>query len=308
MAASVIASVPTRFLIISDTHNFEVDGTGLNHHPLNHILRADVVLHCGDLTHCGGASSYRKAVKLLASIDAKLKLVIAGNHDLDLDKEFWDTHLDEGDEAEDHDEAMEVMKGNLAQEAGVVYLDEGTHSFTLDNGAQLNIYVSPYTPAFNDWAFAYEHHEDRFNKPQDTPKDSISIARNPIPDFGHVDVVMTHGPPKGILDHCHQGNAGCPNLLQAINRAKPLLHCFGHIHEGAGAVLLDWKAPDQASLEQALPENLPQMDVPNQFPAPVSQEFVRGSKSLMVNAAINDGANSPVNAPWLVDLLLTPAV
>ncbi|KAL9012874.1 MAG: hypothetical protein Q9173_002384 [Seirophora scorigena] len=309
MSASVVNTIPTRFLVISDTHNLEIGDPTLKDHPLHRPLpAADVVLHCGDLTHCGGASSYKKAIQLLASMNAKLKLVIAGNHDLDLDKYFWDTHLEEGDEPEDHDEAMEVMKGSLAQEAGVIYLDEGTHTFTLDSGARLTIYVSPYTPAFNDWAFAYAHYEDRFNKPQNTPKDSISIATNPIPALGQVDVVMTHGPPKGILDRCRQGNAGCPNLLQAITRAKPLLHCFGHIHEGAGAVLVDWASPGMASPEESSPKQLPGLDLPNKFPAPTSQRFVRGTKSLMVNAAINDGSNSPVNAPWLVDLLLPPAV
>ncbi|KAI4262717.1 MAG: hypothetical protein L6R35_007373 [Caloplaca aegaea] len=303
MSGPVTGFVPTRFLLLSDTHNFDVEDPALKDHPLNHPLpTTDVVLHCGDLTHCGGASSYRKAIKLLASIDAELKLVIAGNHDLDLDKAFWDTHLDEGDDPEDHGEAMAVMKGNLAQDAGVAYLDEGTHSFTLKNGARLRIYVSPYTPAFNDWAFAYEHHEDRFNKPQDVLADSISIAASPIPDCGHVDVVMTHGPPKGILDHCREGNAGCPHLLRAITRAKPLLHCYGHIHEGAGAVRVNWISSGGASPNAGGGSHLP-----NKFPEAISQQFVHGTKSLMVNAAINDGSNSPTNAPWLVNLLLPKA-
>ncbi len=192
MAVSAMPTVPTRFLILSDTHNFDIHDTTLNNHPiLASLPAADVVLHCGDLTHCGGTSSYKKAIKLLASIDAKLKLVIAGNHDLELDQGFWKTHLDEGDEPEDHDEALEVMRGKLAQEAGVVYLDEGTHSFRLENGPRLSIYVSPYTPAFNDWAFAYEHDQDRFNKPQDVLDGTVSIAENPIPGVGEVDVVMT---------------------------------------------------------------------------------------------------------------------
>ncbi|KAI4185534.1 MAG: hypothetical protein LQ346_005872 [Caloplaca aetnensis] len=289
-----MSTVPTRFLILSDTHNFDINDSNISEHPIkNSLPAADVVLHCGDLTHCGGTSSYKKAIKLLASIDAKLKLVIAGNHDLELDQSFWKTHLDEGDEPEDHDEALEVMRGELAQQAGVVYLDEGTHSFTLDNGARLSIYASPYTPAFNDWAFAYEHDQDRFNKPQDTLHGTVSIAEKPIPDFGEVDVVMTHGPPKNILDHCPQGHAGCPNLFQAINRARPLLHCFGHIHEGSGATLMDWIS------STACVQNLH-----NGFPEPFRQDFVRGDTTLMVNAAINDGANVPVNAPWLVNLML----
>ncbi|KAL8834570.1 MAG: hypothetical protein Q9170_003698 [Blastenia crenularia] len=295
MQTPPLPTVSTRLFMLSDTHNFDLTDSSSDDHPLKHPLPpVDVILHCGDLTHCGGASSYKKAIILLASIDAKLKLVIAGNHDLDLDKDFWNTHLDEGDEPEDHDEAIEVMKGTLAKEAGVTYLEEGTYTFALYNGSQLTIYASPYTPAFNDWAFAYEHDEDRFNNDQDALIGAQSIAQNPIPNFGEVDVIMTHGPPKGILDHCPQGDAGCPNLLQAIKRARPLLHCFGHIHEGSGAVLMDWK-PTGIS---------PQGHITNPFPEPVAECFIPGEKTLMVNAAINDGANVPKSAPWLVDLLL----
>lgn len=70
----------------------------------------------------------------------------------------------------------------------------------------------------------------------------MSIARNPVPDFPDVDILMTHGPPKGILDGCPQGNVGCRNLLRALRRAKPLMHCFGHIHEGNGVEIVDWDA------------------------------------------------------------------
>ena len=298
MQGSTFSAVSTRFLILSDTHNFDINDSELKEHPLNQPLPAvDVVLHCGDLTHCGGVSSYKKAIKMLASIDAKLKLVIGGNHDLDLDKQYWLTHLDEGDEPEDHDNAMDVMKGTLAAEAGVTYLEEGTHTFTLENGSKLTVYASPYTPAFNDMAFPYDHDADRFNNEQDVIPGARSIAKNPIPNFGEVDVIMTHGPPKGILDHCPQGDAGCPNLLQAVSRARPLLHCFGHIHEGSGAKLMNWLSLGSGA------EGL----IENQYPEPIAVQPTYGNTSLMLNAAINDGANKPKNAPWLVDLHLPQA-
>ena len=100
---------------------------------------------------------------MLGSIDAELNLVIPGNHDLELDKSFWQAQRD-GDgtpeDPRDHDLAVEAMTGPLATEMGVSYLNEGTHAFTLKSGAKFKIYVSPYTPAFRDWAFAYEHNED----------------------------------------------------------------------------------------------------------------------------------------------------
>lgn len=76
-----------RFLVISDTHDFEF-GTDSRAFALP-VPKADVVLHCGDLTNVGGSSSFKIALKMLGAIDAVKKLVIAGNHDLDLDKEYW---------------------------------------------------------------------------------------------------------------------------------------------------------------------------------------------------------------------------
>lgn len=76
--------------------------------------KVDVVLHCGDLTNCGGIASYKKALKMLHAVNAELKLVIAGNHDLELDKTYWNTHLEDGDEPEDHSRSIDLMTGSLA--------------------------------------------------------------------------------------------------------------------------------------------------------------------------------------------------
>ena len=57
-----------------------------------------------------------------------------------------------------------------------------------------------------------------------------------------VDIAVTHGPPKGIMDYNYgRERAGCPDLCRAIAHARPQLHCFGHIHEGWGAKLVTWK-------------------------------------------------------------------
>jgi Icc-related predicted phosphoesterase len=66
-----------------------------------------------------------------------------------------------------------------------------------------------------------------------------------IPDS--TDILLTHGPPHGICDASrHQDedtrqiffiNAGCPHLTETVlNRVKPLVHQFGHIHEAYGHV------------------------------------------------------------------------
>jgi Icc-related predicted phosphoesterase len=45
-----------------------------------------------------------------------------------------------------------------------------------------------------------------------------------------VDILVTHGAPKGILD----ADTGCPILRKLIALEKPKNHIFGHIHQTAG--------------------------------------------------------------------------
>jgi len=181
----------------------------------------------------------------------------------------------------DHDKALAVMTGPLAADAGITYLKEGMNSFALRNGVRFTICTSPYSPAFNDWAFGYEHNEDRFNKP----------ASNAIPDYLNVDIIMTYGPLKGILDGCLQGNVGCENLLRALQRARPLMHLFGHIHEGNGAQIIDW-APEPSKISK----------LESDFPKPTKNSIIHGQQTLTVNAAIMTAKNEPMNAPWIIDL------
>ena len=88
--------------------------------------------------------------------------------------------------------------------------------------AGIRIYGSPWQPWFMDWAF---------NLPRGGPlREKWSL----IPDG--VDILVTHGPPMGILDRTEMGeHVGCEELAVAVrDRIRPRYHIFGHIHEGAG--------------------------------------------------------------------------
>jgi len=116
-------------------------------------------------------------------------------------------------------EARALFEMEDAKAANIVFLDEGTHRFTLANGASLTVYASPYTPSVSDWGFQYH--------PQEGHDWAIG---------SEVDVVVTHGPPKGVLDYTDsRQRAGSDSLFAAVARAKPQMHCFGHVHEGWGS-------------------------------------------------------------------------
>ncbi|KAI8656561.1 Metallophos domain-containing protein [Fusarium sp. Ph1] len=151
-------TIKTRFLILSDTH-----GTLLleNRKPEETV---DVVFHCGDLTQHSKLKEFRTAIRLLKNIDAPLKLVIAGNHDFTFDTPTFRSKIEEFRSSIDKKlvereygafgEARKLL--DEAAKGGITFLDEGTHHFTLANGAHLTVYASPYTPSINDWGFQYD--------------------------------------------------------------------------------------------------------------------------------------------------------
>ena len=85
----------------------------------------------------------------------------------------------------------------------------------------LKIWGSPVTPF--DWgAFGPETSEER----------ECLFSRIPQ----GTDILITHGPPRGILDKAlkQKEPQGCGQLLAAVRRVRPRLHIFGHIHEQYG--------------------------------------------------------------------------
>jgi hypothetical protein len=303
------SNIKTRFLVVSDTHGVDSPPSFVSGQY------ADVAIHCGDLTTESKIEEYKASIRFLQAVNAPLKLVIAGNHDFTMDIPTFQRKVAEAQPLDlqmvrkvygDYEEARGLFNEKIT---GITFLDEGIHSFRLQNGAILSVYASPYTPSLGDWGFQYH------------------------PDRGHdfrienVDVVITHGPPKGIMDYTLSGErAGCPHLFKALARAqpRPLMHCFGHIHEGWGAKLVRWRqeiSPEPSHLtdidnEQSLlisrlatlkgkadPPECSSTNTCSEYHKPLQ----RGSETLFINAAFEGSQNLSIQPPWLVDLDLPAA-
>ncbi|KAF1925342.1 uncharacterized protein M421DRAFT_399951 [Didymella exigua CBS 183.55] len=132
----------TRTFIISDLHN------KWPYSSENPALKVDVFIHCGDLTQYGGPPSFQRAINSIKTVDAEVKLVIAGNHNIDIDQAWLDEF------AEDEDDV----------EIGAKY----EISFT--------VYATPYTPKFGEFAFLYGDGEDRFNEGLSTMSKGVDIV------------------------------------------------------------------------------------------------------------------------------------
>ncbi|KAL8908125.1 MAG: hypothetical protein Q9207_001017 [Kuettlingeria erythrocarpa] len=296
-------TIKTRFTIISDTHTrppFPSNDT--THAYRSPLPAADVLLHAGDLTNVGYIAEHETAFNTISSASAELKIVIAGNHDITLDEDYYrSTGAKRFHRNIPEDTALvrEIWTGEKAKAAGIVYLEEGVQSFTLRNGATFTIYTSPYQPEFCNWAFPYERDEDRFNP-------SSPGTQNPIPDHPAIDILLTHGPPHGILDETRTGEkVGCEHLLRAVRRCRPRLHCFGHIHEGWGAERHDWGKGSRETVEVDKAEVLRDGCAGVDVTAEGGGGALRwGEETVFVNASIMDVRYRPVNAPWRADLEL----
>ena len=102
-----------------------------------------------------------------------------------------------------------------------IYRDEVDVDVLVDRAVVINnikIYGSPWQPEFCGWAY---------NLPRGK---ALADKWDAIPD--ETDILVTHGPPAGILD----GGLGCVNLRRRTEELKLKLHVFGHIHYAAGKV------------------------------------------------------------------------
>ncbi|NQD69434.1 metallophosphoesterase [Sphingobacterium shayense] len=161
------------------------------------IPDGDVLIHAGDITSRGYKNEVVDFFEWFASQNHPHKIFIPGNHDF-----FFEVFS-----------SQEVLT-SIPKE--ITYLN--------DSGVEIDgihFWGSPITPWFNNWAFNRLRGED-------ITKHWALIPSN-------IDVLITHGPPQGILDRTTEGViTGCADLLHTVKLIKPSFHIFGHIHEGYG--------------------------------------------------------------------------
>jgi len=184
------------------------------------IPDGDILVHAGDMTQTGSEFEVTRAAKWLGSQKHRTKIAIAGNHDWLFQQE--------------PERAADIMR-----EHGVSYLQDslmGTRGITF--------YGSPWQPWFYDWAFNLQR---GFRLKQKWSYIPLGV-----------DVLITHGPPQGILDrvprgpeggghgelieHTREGvyaRVGCRDLMERVVEVKPKIHVFGHIHCGYGKKTVD---------------------------------------------------------------------
>jgi len=225
----------TRIVCISDTHN-----------QTPKLPKGDVLIHAGDLTKQGSYPELKRTADWLEKADFEAKIVIAGtefffadrlelfancrlgNHDITLDKPFYEQHGDSWrwPRPQDPDKCRSLFVNSQS----ITYLQHESAEIFLTSPkgpkTHFKVFGSPYSPKRWNWAFQYSSESEATALWEAIPSDS--------------DVVITHTPPKYHLDMGHGELTGCDTLRKALFRVRPMLSVFGHIHEARGAERICW--------------------------------------------------------------------
>ena len=178
---------------------FISDTHGL-HHQLAGLPEGDLIIHGGDMTRRGTPEEVEDFLNWFINLPYRHKIFIAGNHD------FYFEHF-----------TRQQIQNDLPEDCHYL-LNSGV------NIEGIKIWGSPVTPTFFNWAF---------NEDRGAP---IKKFWDMIPT--DTDVLITHGPPGGILDETVSGQqVGCSNLSETVNFIRPKFHLFGHIHEAYGSTI-----------------------------------------------------------------------
>lgn len=195
-----------KIVTISDTHG---------RHDKLALPKGDVLVCAGDITRKGSFEEVRDFLRWFSATDFKHRIFTAGNHDFCLDKEWVPRTMKGGQRFNSYVRSLRTSGEKITIPDNVIYLNDS--GLTIDH---VNFWGSPVTPFFHDWAFNRNYDEIKKHW------DLIPVG---------TDVLITHGPPRRILDKTVHGDiVGCPHLHNIICDIKPKFHIFGHIHEGYG--------------------------------------------------------------------------
>lgn len=198
------------------------------HNQLNKVQvpDGDILIHCGDATMMGTLQEFSKFNYHLGQLPHKVKIFVNGNHD-------W---------LAQHNLSLARATLTNAQ----ILMDEAV---VIDD---LKIYGSSWQPEFGHWAFGLKRGKALADKWALIPDDT--------------QILITHGPPYGILDQTPREEfVGCMDLLERIGKLKALkIWCGGHIHNSRG-------------IEQR-------------------------NNITFINASVCDESYRPLNLPFVIDL------
>ncbi len=198
LPATVVAlgSTEMRIVLISDTHG---------EHGAITVPPCDLLIHAGDALNVGTLGELSTfSAWFNAQTQATTRIYVPGNHDRVVERN-------------------PSLARSMFSGASKILIDDRIRV------GDLNIYGTPWTPEFCNWAFQ----GDDGKSPHFL---SLRHVYGKIQDDD--DVVICHGPPYGILDKNHEGHHCGSRVMRSLLESGavcPKIYVCGHIHESAGS-------------------------------------------------------------------------
>lgn len=201
------------FIDLSDGESSTVDirfisDTHDRHQEIHHVA-VDAIVHSGDETSSRdphiNANLARDFFFWYTDYPAPIKLYVPGNHSIAVQNTMVSR------------DTIEVLGIRL-----LVNQETSLYGY--------KVYGSPCTPLFGHCA-AYMMKRQRMKMVWDVvPSDT--------------QILITHGPPKGILDLAPDiapgsdiVQVGCKSLRNRVEEVRPIIHAFGHLHDASDELL-----------------------------------------------------------------------
>ena len=190
-----------RVVCLGDTHR---------RHAGLAVPEGDILIFAGDATDPAApednAAQLRAFDAWLGALPHEHKVWVAGNHD---------------------PERGVALRDLPHHVPSATYLEDSAASLTVgarcgDGAAvQVSVFGSPWQP---QW-------EGSPRSPTFVPEGE-ELARRFAAIPASLHVLATHSPPRGAFDTFDGEHIGSTSLRDAVERARPQLHCFGHVHPG----------------------------------------------------------------------------
>lgn len=195
-----------RIVCLSDTHMKHAFLTPFMPQGDDHIL-----LHAGDFTSLGREEHAIEFNEWLGTLHYRHKFIVSGNHERVC-----------GD-VRSHSRYAGLLTNGTYVTHGCV---------TLEEFGGLTIFLSSWEKKHRDNTSA-EPELFPWDHPRLSPDENESESESDGGGRRGVDVLVTHMPPRGVLDTVrlvkHRGSAG---LRDRVARIRPTVHVFGHVHRG----------------------------------------------------------------------------
>ncbi|QRV86062.1 metallophosphoesterase domain-containing protein 1 [Ceratobasidium sp. AG-Ba] len=136
----------TRFVCLSDTHRKTIP-----------MVDGDILIHAGDFSSF--TTGFRDSLRWIKELNHPCKLLIAGNHEYNLDSRCFDYLNARNPEVRaELAEDRRLLRDDFAKEANLNYL-EAESTTVSTSGKPWAVYGSPYTPEYGTMGFYYRPHE-----------------------------------------------------------------------------------------------------------------------------------------------------